>query len=295
VLAGCRPAASSGSSVVVDDLGNRVHVTPNPRRIVSLAPATTELLFAMGWGDRVVGRTRYDVFPREVAQVPSVGEGLNPNVEAVAARTPDLVVMYATPGNAPVVEQLARLGIPAVNVKMDRLAELPHSARLLASLIGDSLRVDSIVSGFERQLDSLERASHPALRRIAWIVWDNPPMVIGTGSFLNDLVRLAGGKNVFDDLPQPSPTVSIETIAARDPDIFLLLSSDSLPPAYALRPEWQTVRAVRTGRFGLLRGSQFSWPSLRAPQAVRDLQRMFAAIPPLPKRASPRPERLSEE
>jgi ABC-type Fe3+-hydroxamate transport system substrate-binding protein len=108
-------------------------------------------------------------------------------------------------------------------------------------------------------------------------------MVIGTGSFLNDLIRLAGGKNVFDDLAQPSPTVSIETIAARDPDLLLLLSSDSAAPAYARRPEWRPVRAVREGHFGLLRGSQFSWPSLRAPQAVHQLEQTLRAVPLSPK------------
>jgi ABC-type Fe3+-hydroxamate transport system substrate-binding protein len=186
--------------------------------------------------------------------------------------------MYATTANAPAVEQLARLGIPSINLRMDRLAELPRSARLLASVIGDSARVDSIAARFEAQLDSLGRTAHVSKRRVAWIVWDNPPMVIGAGSFLTELVNLAGGRNVFDDLPQPSPTVSIETIAARDPDLVLVLSSDSAGPAYRRRPEWRSVRAVREGRFGLIHGSEFTRPSLRAPLAVRRLETLLQAV-----------------
>jgi ABC-type Fe3+-hydroxamate transport system substrate-binding protein len=259
----------------VDDLGNHVAVAHEPRRIVSLSPATTELLFALGWGDRLVGRTRYCDYPAEATQAPDVGEGLNPNIEAVAARKPDLVVMYATAANSPAVEQLGRLGIPAVNVKMDRLADLPHSARVLASLIGDSARVDSIARRYEQSLDSVARIPRGRPRRVAMIVWDNPPIVIGAGSFLSELVRLAGGKNVFDDVPQPSPTVSIEAIAARNPEMLLFLSNDTTGPAYARRPEWQPVRAVRERRFGALSGSEFSRPSPRMLQAVKAMEVLF--------------------
>ena len=280
VAAACRPATPVRSSGVVDDLGNRVVVAHEPRRIVSLSPGTTELLFGLGWGERVVGRTRWCDYPAEVANVPSVGDGLNPNIEAVAAQKPDLVVMYATTANAPAVQQFARLGIPALNVKMDHLADVAHAARLLASLIGDSARVDSIVHRFEAALDSLRQVPHAVVRRVAWIVWDNPPMVIGAGSFLTELVTLAGGKNVFDDMPQPSPTVSIETIAARNPDLLLLLSSDTAGPSYARRPEWRPVRAVRESHFGLLRGSEFTRPTLRAPLAVRELTQVLDELAP---------------
>jgi len=275
-LAACKPPAGSRGVVTVDDLGNRVTVHGTPRRLVSLAPASTELLFTLGYGDRVVGRTRWCDYPAEVEFIPSVGDGLNPNIEAVAARKPDLVVMYATTANRPAVEQLQRLGIPAVNIKLDRLDDIPHAARLLASILGDSAHVDSIARGFERALDSLRRIDRPARRRVAMVVWDNPPMVIGAGSFLNELVTLAGGKNVFDDLPQPSPTVSIETIAARRPDLFLSLSRDTTGPSFARRPEWQAVRAVRDHRFGRMNGTEFDRPSLRAIEAIGRLRDILA-------------------
>jgi ABC-type Fe3+-hydroxamate transport system substrate-binding protein len=175
--------------------------------------------------------------------------------------------------------------VAAINVKMDRLRDVPHSARLLASILGDSARVDSIAGRFEALLDSLERIPHPSPRRVAMVVWDNPPMVIGAGSFLTELITLAGGKNVFDDLPQPSPAVSIETIVGRNPDLLLLLSNDSAGPSIARRPEWQAVRAVRERRFGLLKGTEFGRPSLRAIQAVQELKIILSS--PSPVRARP--------
>ncbi len=275
LLAGCRSAAPARPVTVTDDLGNQVAVSRDVRRIVSLAPSSTELLFALGFGDRLVGRTRWCDYPAEAAAVPSVGDGLNPNLEAVAATRPDLVVMYATTANAPAVEQLRRLGIPAINIRMDRLADVAHSARLLARILGDSARVDSIASRFEFALDSLARVPRKTAPRVAMIAWDNPPMVIGAGSFLNELIALAGGKNVFDDLPQPSPTVSIETIAARNPDLFLSLNSDTTGPSYAARPEWQSIRAVRQKRFQYLHGTEFNRPSFRAAQAVAQMEALF--------------------
>jgi ABC-type Fe3+-hydroxamate transport system substrate-binding protein len=264
---------------VLDDLGNRVALARVPQRVVSLAPSTTELLFTLGYGSRVVGRSRWCDYPAEALAVPSVGDGLNPNIEAVAARKPDLVVMYATTANATAVAQLERLGIPAINVRTDRLADVAHAARLLAGILGDSARVDSVAVRFEHSLDSLQQLHHSRNPRVAMVAWDNPPMVIGAGSFLTELVKLAGGANVFADLPQPSPTVSIETIAARNPDLLLSLSSDSAGPSYAKRPEWQVIRAVRQKRFGMLHGTEFDRPSLRAIQAVQELENLFARDP----------------
>jgi ABC-type Fe3+-hydroxamate transport system substrate-binding protein len=277
LLAACKPPAGSRATIV-DDLGNRVAVAAAPRRIVSLAPASTELLFALGYGDRVVGRTRWCDYPAEVEFIPSVGDGLNPNIEAVAARKPDLVVMYATAANAPAVEQLQRLGIPAINIKLDRLDDIPHASRLLASVLGDSTHVDSIARRFEGSLDSLRKIDRPVRRRVTMVVWDNPPMVIGAGSFLNELITLAGGKNVFDDLAQPSPTVSIETIASRKPDLFLSLARDTTGPSFAQRPEWQAVRAVRDRRFGYLHGTEFDRPGLRLIQAVIELDSVLRRV-----------------
>jgi ABC-type Fe3+-hydroxamate transport system substrate-binding protein len=272
----CRPAERAGPVSVTDALGRVVSLAGPPRRIVSLAPATTELLFALGAGDRLVGRTRWCDYPAEALAVPSVGDGLNPSIEAVAATRPDLVVMYATSANAPAVEQLSRLGIPAVNVPMDRLADVSASARLLGRLLGDSGGADAIADAFDSALAALGAPPAGGGPRVAMVVWDNPPMVIGAGSFLHELVELAGARNVFGDIATPSPTVSVETIAARNPDAVVVSTGDSAAPAWADRPEWRVVPAVRARRFVHLHGSEFHRPSLRAPQAIARLRALLA-------------------
>ncbi len=162
-----------------------------------------------------------------------------PSVEAVAARRPDLVVLYRSGPNVTAAEQLERLGVRTVLFDLNRLEEL----------------------GF--------------------VVWDNPPIVIGAGSYLDRLAALAGARNVFHDIGSPSAQVSIETIAARDPDFVAILSDSASPvlPRYASRPEWRVVRAVRDRRFLFLPGQLFGRPGPRVAEAIRELRRRLEGTP----------------
>lgn len=242
------------------------------RRVVSLSPAFTELLFAIGAGERVVGRTAWCDTPPEALAVPSVGDGLNPNVEAVAARGPDLVVLYASGANTSAVERLAALGVPSRTLPMDRLDDVPAAARTLGRATATWPRADSLAAAFELALDSARAAPRAGMPpRVLLLAWNEPPIVIGGGSFQTELVTLAGGVNVFGDLAQPSAPVTVEAIAARDPDLIVLLDADGVP-AWTERPEWRAVRAVRARRFLPVRGSAFARPTLRALEAVRALQ-----------------------
>ena len=269
------PKPSTPKFSVVDDAGRTVGFAAPARRVVSLAPSSTELLFAVGAGSQVVGRTTWCRYPAAALSVPVVGDGLEPNIEAVAATHPDLVVLYRSPSNAAAISQLDHLGITAVVLRQDRLRDVARDAGLLGVLTGHVAAGDSI----ERLLDTLAAATPPPVRvRIAIVVWDNPPIVIGGGSFLDELGRLAGAENVFHDLSQASATVSLESIAARNPDYLAVVddSSASNTPAFAKRPEWQAVPAVRAGHIVHLPGTLFGRPSPRAAEAIAMYARLLA-------------------
>ncbi len=266
-----REAGGGVARGIVDDLGSRVALAHPAQRIVSLSPSTTDLLFAIGAGGRVVGRTRWCDYPPEVAGVPSVGDGLNPSVELVLSRRPDLVVFYASPANQGAIARLEGIGLAHASVKLDRLDDLARGARLLGMATGDATRAESLAAGFSAALDSA-RADRPGARwRVVVVVWDNPPIVIGAGSFLTELLALAGARNVFDDIAQPSAPTSIEAIATRDPDLVVVLGQTT-PAELASRPEWRNVPAVRRGRFLAIEGSEFERPSFRALAAIRRLR-----------------------
>ena len=265
-----------GGIAVTDDAGRQVTLAAPARRIVSLLPSFTEILFAIGAGDRVVGRTTWCDYPPEALAVPSVGDGMPPSVEAVAARRPDLVLLYRSGPNVTAAEQLERLGIRTVLFDLNLLEELGPVARRLGILTGRRAAADSLA----RVMDSLAaQPPTPSTQSLVFIVWDNPPIVIGAGSYLDRLAALAGARNVFHDIGSPSAQVSIETIAARDPDFVALLSDSAVPPRYAARPEWRVVRAVRRARFLFLPGQLFGRPGPRAAEAIRELRRRLEAAP----------------
>src|SRR3989454_797816 len=268
-----------GGIAVTEDVGRRVTLAAPARRIVSLLPSFTEILFAIGAGDRLVGRTTWCDYPPEALAVPSVGDGMPPNIEAVAARRPDLVVLYRSGPNVTAADQFARLGIPAVLLDLNRLQGLGPAAPRLGVLTGRVASADSLAGAMDSLAAALPQPLAPTPKSLVFVVWDNPPIVIGAGSYLDRLAALAGARNVFHDIGSPSAQVSIETIAARDPDFVALLSDSAVPPRYAARPEWRVVRAVRTARFLFLPGQLFGRPGPRAAEAIRELRRRLEAAP----------------
>lgn len=263
------------SRLVVDDAGDTLRLVHPAQRVVSLIPATTELLFAIGAGNVVVGRTVWCEYPAEALSVPAVGDGMVPNIEAVAARHPDLVILYLSSQNALAARQLRQLGIAALQVRTDALADVPRVGRLLGRLTGHSRGADSMARVFTDALAAatVVRPEDPVSAFL--LVWPDPPMTVGAGSYLTELVERAGGRNVYADLPSSSGQISVESAVARNPDVVLVLG-DSLP-AFAHRPEWQAVPAVRHRHFVYASGSMFGQPSPRAPAAIRFLAGQFSA------------------
>ncbi len=270
-LLACRQSGGTpGSVTVVDDAGDTAAVRTPATRIVSLIPATTELLFAIGAGGALVGRTQWCNYPPAAASVTDLGPGINPNVEAVVAARPDLVILYNSAQHAEVASRLRTLGIPAVRLNTDALSDVPRVAALLGRLTGHEAQADSVRTVFDSALASATRDSTAGTRpKVLLLVWEQPPMTIGRGSFLSELIERAGGRNLFGDVATSSGPVSIEAVTVRDPD--LILTTTDGPASFATRPEWQVVRAVRERRFLQVTGSEYDRPGPRSPAAIRAL------------------------
>jgi iron complex transport system substrate-binding protein len=276
---GCRQAPRADSDSLTDDAGVAFSLPSPPARVVSLIPATTELVFALGAGDRLVGRTAWCDYPVQAAAVPNLGNGIDPNLEAVVAAKPDLVLLYKSGANRDAAVRFRSLGIPTLELATDRMADLERITRLLGTVLGRPEAAESLVTATRRDLDLASRPSAPLSVRpsVFILVWDRPVMTLGRGSFLSEILEHAGARNLFDDLPASSAPVSIEAVAARDPDFILTTSEEE--PAIATRPEWQALRAVRERRFLRVTGSEFNRPSPRIASAVAQLARALAAAP----------------
>jgi ABC-type Fe3+-hydroxamate transport system substrate-binding protein len=276
-IGSCRNAPAPASrSGLVDDAGDTLALDAPAGRVVSLIPAATELLFAIGADSVVVGRTSYCDYPAAARAVPDLGDGIKPSIEAVLARRPDLVVLYNSGQNAAVAGRLRGLGIPTLRINTDALSDVPRVARMLGRVTGHQRGADSVAAAFDTAVTNATRRLGGGRPKVLLLVWEQPPMTIGRGSFLSELVERAGGENLFADVAASSGVVSIEAVAARNPD--LIFSTTEGPSAFASRPEWQVVPAVRQRRFLRVSGSEFSRPSPRAPAAIRQLAARLDAV-----------------
>jgi ABC-type Fe3+-hydroxamate transport system substrate-binding protein len=272
--AACRAGSEHPPGALRDDFGDTVRVGAPPQRIVSLNPTTTELAFALGAGRRLVGRTHWDVYPDSARLVPDLGPGLRPNVEAVLAAKPDLVLLYASADNRGAAATLRQAGIATISLKIDRIEDFRRAVRLLGSVLGDTARAHTLADTVSRTLERVRTATRSAPRpRVFWQVWNAPLITIGRGSFMSELVELAGGRNVYGDIAAPSPQVALEDVARRDPDVVLVGPEGAAQMRSDVR--WRALRAVREGRI-LVVDTTLVWrPSLRTGEAAVSMARLL--------------------
>ena len=293
ILAGCNAgpdgsrdsaagaAPTAGADAIADDFGDTLVPGPAARRIVSLNPTTTEILFAIGAGSRVVGRTRWDVWPDSARLVPDLGDGIRPNVEAVLAARPDLVVLYASADNRSAAERLRAAGIATFAAKIDSIAEFERAVVALGRLTGDTARArltrDTVRAALEAVRAATRALDAPS---VFWHVWDDPLITIGGGSYMTELVAIAGGRNVYDHLPDVSPQVAREDVLRRDPDV--VIAGPQGARRIAADAAWRPLRAVREGRIVVVDTNLVGRPSVRLGEAARSLARLLHPGAPLP-------------
>jgi ABC-type Fe3+-hydroxamate transport system substrate-binding protein len=272
-LAACEKSSRDGAAVR-DDFGDPVRIGAAPTRIVSLNPATTEILFTLGAGSRLIGRTKYDLWPDSAKLIPALGDGIRPNVEVVLGTHPDLVILYASQDNRPAAERFRSAGVNTLSLKVDHIADFRRTVSLLGAILHDSARARIVVDSVQSTLDRVQAATKGSARpTVFWHIWDAPLITIGAGSFMNELVDIAGARNVYADIKGPSGEISLEDVARRDPDFILAgpigarqIESDS---------RWRIVRAARDRKIFVVDTLLVARPSVRLGEAAISLANFF--------------------
>ncbi len=228
-----RPASVSDEVRLLDAAGAEM-VLPRPaRRVLSLVPSATETLHAMGRGDVLVGRTDYDT-QSWAAKLPSVGGGLEPNLEAIVALQPDLVVRFGGDQDARTPARLTSLGIPVISVRPDRIEDVYRTIDLLGDAIGDEPAADSLAQSIRNGLrDAAEEARALPRVRVAYVLGGTPPWVAGPNTYIDEIVSMMGGDNVFGDLKLLYAAVSPEELRARVIDVVLVSGSGTFDGSLA--------------------------------------------------------------
>lgn len=235
--------------ILTDDLGRRVTLPAPPTRIVSLAPSVTELLFALGLGERVVGVTRWCDYPAAAKALPKVGD-LTLSEELIAALRPDLIVGDVSL-ERPFLERLDRLGWPVLAVGPRRVADVASVLELLGRAAGEPEAGAREAARYRARLETLARegeanARRPGGRVRVFLLLDPDQLyTAGPGTFLDELVRLAGGRNVAEQAKSPWPLFSEEALLLADPQVVVATSPSA---GFTGRPRWQGISAVRAGK-----------------------------------------------
>jgi cobalamin transport system substrate-binding protein len=216
------PDATGVDSILVTDADGHTVALPGPaRRIVSLVPSATLTLGALGARNTVVARTDFDTVSW-AKSLPSVGGGLHPSVEDIVAMHPDLVVRFGGPQDTRTPARLDELGIPQLAIRPDRIEDVLHIVTLLGRVTGMDVAADSLVRALRSGLDSVRQSVGGLPRvRAAYVLGGSPPWVAGPGTYIDQLIRLGGGVNVFDDLGSEYASVSPEELVARHIDVVL--------------------------------------------------------------------------
>jgi iron complex transport system substrate-binding protein len=276
VAAAVASGPTSGSAV-----GTVRAAADPPLRIVSLIPAVTEMIFAMGDGGRMVGVSNYDRFPPEVDRIRKVGGLLDPDVEGIISLKPDLVVVYVT--QKELIQRLERARIPYFNYEHRALPDITTTIRAVGTRIGSAARADAVAGEMERSLAAIRASSSPLPHPSTMLVFGRDPSSLrnvnasGGYGFLHDMLEIAGGRNVFGDIKRQSVQASTEMILTRRPEVIIELKyGDSLKAVDAPRElqAWDalaSVPAVKNHRVTILVGDDFVVPGPRVVGATRKL------------------------
>ncbi len=267
---------------VTDDAGRTISFASPPQRIVSFTPGHTETLYALGVGDRVVVTDKFSDFPPENQPKAKLTTYPKPNLEELVSLRPDLLLVL-TPGDE-FLRQMDERGIPTLKLFPKTFEATLAEIELVGRVVGATERARALTSEMRARADAVKAKTKnaTAVRVFYELDGSDPtkPFAAGPSGFFGDLVPLAGGANVFGDLPRPSGQVSTEQVVARDPEAIVLGDSDlpyapQSPELVRARPGWSQIAAVRSGRVYALSHALLERPGPRLIDGLEELAKLL--------------------
>jgi iron complex transport system substrate-binding protein len=245
VLAGIAAAAGPATT---DDAGEVVRLAAPARRIVTLAPSATELVFAAGAGERIVGTVDTSDYPREARSIARIGDVHAIDLERIVALAPDLIVTwpYTTPAQ---VERLRARGVAVFVADPKAIDGIASDIERLGALAGTGADADAAAAAYRRRIDALRtRYGGRKMLRVFYEIWNAPLYTIGGRHLISEAIALCGGENVFAALTLPAPEVSVEAVLAAQPDVIVAGADGAVRPAWLDQwKRWPGLPAARQG------------------------------------------------
>ncbi|MFO1216813.1 MAG: cobalamin-binding protein [Burkholderiaceae bacterium] len=266
-------AACAQAVQAVDDEGRTVALPQPARRIVSLAPHLTELLFAAGAGDRVVGAVAYSDHPSAARQVPRVGDSAQLDLERIVALKPDLVLVWRDGNSAQQLERVAALKLPVYASKIHRMADIETTLQRLGALAGKQAVADARARDFATEMAALRaRYASRAPLAVFYQIWHRPLLTVNGEHLISEALAICGARNIFATQKALTPTVSVEAVLQADPDAIVTGSVDPAGPDNL--DGWRALpalRATRNHHLIVVNPDTLHRPSPRVAEGTRDL------------------------
>lgn len=269
MLAAC--GGGSGQAAAVTDLaGTEIPLPQKVERIVSLSPSTTEILAELGALDKVVGTDAYSNYPEEANAIDKMGDYNGVNIELVVAAEPD-VVLTAGKLQADAMEKLSELNIPVIGCEATEYAQIPDSIRLIGKVVDKEKEAEALIQDIKAVEEESARDGEPLKVYYVMSYGEYGNWTSGPGSFINEMIKIAGGYPITEDANPSAPWMdySVEAMVAGDPDIILMAESLGDPSVLSSTPGYQDMRAVQEGRVYTINDDIISRPGPRVQEAIR--------------------------
>mgnify|MGYP000893316637 CR=1 FL=1 len=283
-LAGCKgpttPVANGDSYplVLTDSFGREVNIPKQPETIVSLSPSSTEILFALGLGDKVIGVTDACDYPEEALAIEKMGGYQGVNVEGIVAAKPDLIIADSLTTKE-VVEQLASLGLPVLAIRATTLEEMLGHIELIGKAANVTAAAEELTAALRGRLaavsDRIKDIPDSERPLVFYEVWHDALMSAGPNTFISDAIVKAGGRNMAADASTDWPMIDLELLLTKNPEVVLIGHDAQGPADVKARSNWQTVAAVINDQVYSVNPDLFSRPGPRLVDAVEEMAKLL--------------------
>jgi iron complex transport system substrate-binding protein len=272
-------SASSGPLKFMDEVGREVAFSFPPKRIVSLAPNITEILFNLGLDEEIVGVSIHCNFPEKTRSRDKVGSYISLDYEKITSLKPDLIVATAAGNTRDMVDRLGKLGFPTYVIYPKNFNDILQSIVHIGEIVDRREEARLIIEGMrkrsQRVIDLTKNLLTP---RVFIQIGDVPIVTVGKGSFADDLIRLAGGENIARKEKEVYPRFGMEEILKRSPEVIVISSMNPKGDYHKIVQEWsrwKSIPAVKNGRIHLIDSDLIDRPSPRIIDGLEEFARIF--------------------
>lgn len=255
VLAAMAAQSAYAAITVLDDDGKPVTLQKPAQRVVSMAPHVTEMLFAAGGGDKIVGVVSYSDYPEAAKKIQNIGDNRNVDMERVASLKPDLIVIWMHGTSSRQIDMLRQLGIPLFHSEPKKLADIASNVQRMGKLLGTEPVADKVAADLNGKLAALtaQYAQRPPVR-VFYQVWDKPLYTLSGAHIVTDMMRVCGGENVFATLKTTAPVVDVENVLREDPEAVFATAEKNYGGVDLWKP-YKNMKAVKNGNLFMLDSS----------------------------------------